>query len=188
MNKLLITAALCLAACTPKKQMVNNDTPDPTNVAQHESRFCPNGNFRFVGTDIDLKANAKTEHLPTKYEAFHAKPEDLKVFMMQIKTRQIREITVPLAGRCVTFMLRPSNVLNEELAKKYPDLQSYQGIGKSNNSETAQIDFDGEYIRVMAQLAEGEFVFDPFQLKQGHVYLSFNAKDSGVPKRPYQKR
>lgn len=188
MNKLLIVAALCFVACTPKKQIVTENNDPNRTTSNPVEKSCINGTFRFVSIDVDASATALSNYFPTEYQAFKVNPQELKVFMQQVKSKQVREITVPLDGRCVTFLLRPSNVLSPELAEKYPELQSFQGIGKRNNNETAQIDFDGEQIRVMAQLAEGEFVLDPFKLEQGLVYLSFNAKNSGVPKRPFKKK
>lgn len=124
--------------------------------------------------------------LPKSYIAYRIDDDELNALMSLIKSGKEEEITLPVNGECLTFKLRSSGVMSPELAEKFPELQSYRGIGTRQASDLASIDYDGKQLRVSVSTSKGTFILDPFEMEDGTYYLMFDKRNSGIPKVKYE--
>lgn len=178
-----------LGACTPKKEIAHHyHSSNMDKVEPPHTMKCGNTPIEWTLFTDDVSALYSGQYLPTKFNAYTLKSQQIAKTFEEIKSGKTNEISLPLNGKCITFVLRPSNTLSPELAEQYPQLLSFQGTNKDNVSETASIDYDGLVLKVYARLNDGIFIIDPVKIQSGFVYLEYNRQESTIPKSPLESK
>ncbi|MBX9449631.1 MAG: hypothetical protein KL787_07945 [Taibaiella sp.] len=180
MKWIIISSSLVfLLSCSQSKKIISS--------AGNPEVVCATGSLKWhqVSSPIGSPVN-KQLILPKSYTAYQIDESELRTLMTLVKSGEEEVITLPVNGECLTFRLVPSGVMSPELAEKFPELQSYRGIGTGQASDLASIDYDGKLLRVSVSTGRGTFILDPFEMEDGTYYLMFDKKNSGIPKVKYE--
>lgn len=124
--------------------------------------------------------------LPKSYLAYEIDQERLEDYFMKLKDRKTNQINIPLNGAMQYYALQEANTMNEELAAKYPEIQSLRGTNNANKNEQIFLDIDGKKLRVKITNNNGSYVVEPYETEKGLFYLVYDIKDTGYPKSKFE--
>lgn len=184
---LLLLLPFGLLSCFAKKE-VNSNTPQMKTTPKLSSKDCMTDYGTWKMHNINrLYPKTKDQKLPTIYTAFTIDERALNIYMLQLKKSGNKEIIIPSSNGCATYSLQEAGTMSPELAAQYPEIMSFKGSNTANPAETIRLDYDGTSLRASMSNATGVFLLDPFETKEGKYYLLFDAANSGIPKRPFEK-
>lgn len=135
-------------------------------------------------SQIQLKENAHIGELPQSYHTFELDLEQMRnqlAFAPQLgKTsgHAALELDLPLAnGEMMTFVVVEASVMMPKLQAKYPQIRSYQAVGKDNPAYTARLDCNTLGFFARMRTPEGLMHISPYAIGQDQYYMSFFRKD-----------
>lgn len=186
MKKYFLSLLVLLAtmSCKVKKEtqtVTENHMDNPSDVCNTDVLY-----WKEYGGDKP-KPRFVNKYLPTQYQTYQLNTVDLQTVMNKIKTQKLTILNLPVYGECVSFELKPSNVMSPELAAKFPELQSYRGFSQKDKTISASIDYDGKVVRIAIETMKGSFFLEPFESDLGTFYLAFDKNNSGIPKVPFEQ-
>lgn len=177
---IIISSLIFLLSCSQSQKVISS-AGNPEVVCGATASL----KWHQVSSSIGSPVN-KQLILPKSFTAYRIDDSELSTLMALVQSGKEEVITLPVNGECLTFRLVPSGVMSPELAEKFPELQSYRGIGTRQASDLASIDYDGRLLRVSVTTSKGTFILDPFEMEDGIYYLMFDKKNSGIPKVKYE--
>ncbi len=77
----------------------------------------------------------------------------------------------------VEFKMVETYLMEKELADKYPELKTYEGVATNNSAMTIRITRNKLGIDAMILSPEGTIYIDPIELNDQILYLVYNKKD-----------
>lgn len=136
-------------------------------------------------SDNKLNLKDKSDVEVVDYQLAKLSPEAL-VHLLELspsneKSTLYIELPMPdgsLAGYDVT----PSRVLPPSLAKKYPNIRSYRGVGRINKHEELYLDLSLRGLKAMVIGSESTIIIDPYVQHRSDLYISFNKTEAIVDK------
>ncbi len=124
--------------------------------------------------------------IPSKYLTFHLAMEDLQHILDQAPMRfsadasnskTILQIPMP-NGTMERFQIQEAPIMHPGLAKKYPMLRAYAGVGLDDPSATIRFDVTPAGFHGMISSGQHGGVFiDPYAEKDTQHYISYYKKD-----------
>ncbi len=118
----------------------------------------------------DSKITTDVARLPSEYRGLTLDFQKLKNDIEKSNT-----VTIPLVnGNNVTVGLENSKTMSEELAKKFPDIKSYQIINTANVSGRIDINPSGFYAMI---ITTGNTYFINPLVKKGLEYVSYDKQN-----------
>lgn len=133
---------------------------------------------------INLSDDSQVGNLPHHYHTFEL---DLAAMGQRLALAPVKnadapgkplEIDIPLAdGQLMTFLLEESSVMMPGLAAKFPQIKSYQGVGKDDPEYTIRLDFNQLGLFTRMRTPQGLMHVMPYAMNQTQYYMSFFRRD-----------
>jgi subtilisin-like proprotein convertase family protein len=133
-----------------------------------------------------LDRNSEKNLLPSQYQTLSL---DIAPFeqLMQSAPKEfskqkglIMELPLP-NGKMETFEIWESSIMEEGLAKRYPNIKTYKGKSTNNPLIISRFGFSKLGFHAMIQTPKGVALIDPYAKEQKKYYTLSYAKDSPVP-------
>ncbi|MEM1325599.1 MAG: reprolysin-like metallopeptidase [Bacteroidota bacterium] len=87
-------------------------------------------------------------------------------------------IPIPLPnGKMMNFRIVNYEMLEPELAAKYPEIQNYRGVGVEEPSASIRLDWTATGFRAMIAFGKERIFVDPYSRSTKEYYLSYYKKD-----------
>ncbi len=136
---------------------------------------------------IQMEANAEIGTLPSEYHTFALDLEGMRATLSKAPLKENKdlqkplELDLPLAnGQIMTFEVYESSVMMPKLAAKFPQIRSYQGVGKGNSDYSIRVDCNTLGLFVRMRTPDGLTHIMPYATKQDKYYMSFFRKDLSI--------
>lgn len=120
----------------------------------------------------------------TNYQVYQLHETDFQSILEKAPLESQRKfqsdaiLTIPLMGEDFShFRLANSPVMMEELAAKYPEIQSYSAISESSSAHTGRLSYSPEGIRGVFRTEKGDLYIEPFPQGQTEQYVMYFGRD-----------
>lgn len=143
----------------------------------------------WVGVANPGAAEAKGKVLPSVFETYTIDNNQLKSFFTaarQPDQRTIVSIPIPTPVGCQEFEVRNSSALPPELAEKYPDMASLQGIGTVNRAGDLRLDYDGSQLHGQVIWNGQVFLITPVESGGKTLYIIYDKSASNEKKGAFE--
>jgi hypothetical protein len=144
----------------------------------------------WVGVANLTTAAAGGKILPAQFETYTIDNNQLKAFFSAAKQpdqRTIVSIPVPAPVGCQEFEVRSSSAVPPELAEKFPDMASLQGIGTINRAGDLRLDYDGSRLRGQVIWNGQVFLITPVESNGKLVYIIYDKSGSNEKKDAFEQ-
>ena len=127
----------------------------------------------------------KRYFIPSKYRVIQLDIEQLKGTMRRApmeftsaarNSDVILELPMP-NNQIQKFRVVESPIMEDGLAKQYPDIKTYSGISLDNARTTVRFDITPKGFHAMVLSPEGTFFVDPYSSGTTEYYISYDKKD-----------
>ncbi len=137
--------------------------------------------WKFVSEDkVTHKAQLEREIIPSEYEVVRLNKDflDQKIAVFDTDANATVKMFLPLPnGKMEAFEVRPSHVLPENLAAKYPDIKTFKGYSLDNSLNNARISISSNAVRATIRTIEGDVYIDPYGNDEKEYHISYYIKN-----------
>ncbi|KXK38878.1 MAG: T9SS type A sorting domain-containing protein [Saprospiraceae bacterium] len=134
---------------------------------------------------IQLRSGDYREVIPDKYTTYQFNIDAAKAYLMNapeektfIERGTAYTFALPgLDGKMEDYMVWNSPVMEDELAARYPFIQSYKGYKKDEKSTTIRITIGQNSFHAAIRSTESMVYIDPYSHDTGKYFMVYNTKD-----------
>ncbi len=130
-----------------------------------------------------IKKKNKKVKFPSSYKAFTLDGEKMKTHLNNAPKKKDKTdgyiVSLPLPdGSWETFAVYSNSTMSKELAAKYPDINTYDAVGKSKSLWTGKLDYTTKGFHALLHNGANEIYIQP--IKEGDLtnYIVFYKKDA----------
>lgn len=136
-------------------------------------------------SDHKLHLKEKSDIEVVDYQLAKLSPVALVHLLEQSPSNEKSTIYIELPmpdGSLSGYDISLSRVLPPSLAKKYPTIRSYRGVGRINKQEEIYLDLSPRGLKAMIIGSESTIIIDPYVQHRSDLYISYDKKMAVVDK------
>lgn len=157
--KIFVFILFFILACKPSKNSSNTTTTEPTLSEENNSEVWTRQDYR----------PTKDIQLPNSYETYILNVQNFQNNIDKGK------VFLPLDDGLQLFEVEQSNTISEEMRNKFPNINSYKGIGLSNKLCQCAIDKKDSFYSITV-FCNDKTIYVKDLFKNG-IYFMYNKKD-----------
>ncbi len=164
-----------------------------SRAAAPEGRTSPDGVWQEVA-ESSIAARGKRQISAQKYRPVRLNMEVLRGLLAKAPVeftdaakRAAVELTLPLPdGTFARFRVIESPMMEQPLAKLYPDIKTYSGVGLDDPTATMRFDLTPAGFHAIILSVAGTIYIDPYAQNDTTHYLSYDKRDFRTDEEPFR--
>lgn len=187
-----LSILLLLGSCSTSKK--TTETGKTATTKKTIPADCSNAGkaateLKWTGVARPSAVEAGNKLLPDQFESFTIDNNQLKAFFAAARQQgQVTIVTIPIPALigCQEFEVRNSSAMPQELADKYPEIASLQGIGTVNRAGDLRMDYDGSRLHAQVIWNGQIFLITPLDYGNKTVYMIYDRAGTKEQKQPFE--